>query len=206
VVAIPLLHYVSFYALWNSQLSKYELKKLDEGTVNPSGSLAASFSLQFSTATSLREFIQGQNQLYLVVDSQFDLQVPIPRDTKAIDELVETAISNMPMSTSLPTLDLLGKLRSQYGAIVGSNPAYVAEAVSRQTSNLTVSLDTHGAPVYARPSAGGPKAAGLQPLVRLVDRIASAVSFDFCSDPSRLTLIDIGKTGCDHLDDLLNKN
>jgi hypothetical protein len=203
LVAIPLLHYVTYYALWNSQLSTYELKKLDEGTTNPSSSLATAFSLDFPNASALREFIQGSNSLNLVVDSQIELQLTIPRDTQAIDSLVETVVSNSPISTSLPTLDLLKRLQSQFGAIVGSNPSYVAEALSRQISNLSLTLDDHGAPVYSRPSGQRTKVLGMTPPARVVDRIASVASFDFCTDPGRLTLIDIGKTGCEHLDELL---
>ncbi|WP_128946235.1 hypothetical protein [Bradyrhizobium zhanjiangense] len=205
VVALPLFHYTTFFAAWNSAASKYDLKKIDEGNTNPAGSLATTFALEFQNATTLREFLQNPNSLYLVIDVQSDLQIQLSRQTKEIDELVVASMTKSPVSTKLPTLSTLRGLQAEHESLIGPNPSYVAEALSRQVASLTLSMDEHGQLVYL-PTSSGTKQAVSPVLSKVIDRVASTTRIDLCSDSERLMLLDIGKSGCEHLDELLDKH
>ena len=178
VQAVPSINYVTYVAIWNNSSSSFDLRKVDEGTANPTGSMATAFSIDFADAGAVREFFQNSQGLYLVMDLRVEAQVPAQRDTKAIDDLIGNAVSQNLFSPVMPALQILKSLENGFASVIGANPNYAADAVTCALSTLSLSLDDHGAAVYS--STGATTLHHDLPTVpvRILDRVAAALKVD----------------------------
>lgn len=205
VTAVPVLGYTTYLAIWNAATSKFDQRKIDGGTINPAGTMASSFAIELASIDAVRTILQNPRAISLLLDLQMEVQVIASRDTKAIDELIDKELNTTPIATVMPGLNLLKDMQSNFRPVVGSNPGYTAEAISRAISSYSLSLDTLGRPVYSAPASSAPSNPSTNSQIRMVDRIAASLSLDLCGDPNRLKLMDIGKTGCSDLDELLQR-
>lgn len=203
--AVPILNYTTYLAVWNVASSKFDQRKIDGGTINPAGTMASSFAIDLASAEAVRTLVQNPHAISLLLDLQMEVQVIAPRDTKAVDDLIEKELNGTAVATVMPGLNLLKDLQSRFRPVVGSNPGYAAEAISKAINGYSLSLDTLGRPVYSAPASNAPSNPNTNSQIRMIDRIAASLSLDLCGDPNRLKLMDIGKTGCSDLDELLQR-
>jgi len=206
LTTVPTVRYTTYAFFWSAKDSTFSRKVIDQGTTNISGSSVAAFSIDFADKSGVTSFFQHPQPLTITVDLQPDIAANVIKDTSQIDSIVSSYFGQGVIPDVLPVTSIFNKLVEEYGNSILLDEGYAAAAITRELSRYRVQMDQTGRPGFAADSAARltpPTRPNSVQQVRLQDRLLAASPLNPCNASNQLLLIDIGKTGCGALKDLL---
>ncbi|WP_457660226.1 peptidoglycan-binding domain-containing protein [Sinorhizobium medicae] len=196
------LQYKTYIGQWDGDTEKHLKIQVDGGIISAGSSMVVSFSKTFDDGEQLTGFLRNTNALLLLMELRTGFQVRLIQANKDIDEIVAKYFREHTVPPIMPITSVFVSIKEEYPEQVEKNPLYALNAISDVVSRLELKVNEDGNVVYEVPDditmMGSPETSS-----RIMDGAVTSLNLDICGNPDRLLLIDLGKTGCDSVKDLL---
>lgn len=204
------MRFITYIVAYDAKTGRFLQKIVDQGNLNTAGTLVVSHQIDFADKEGVRLFFQQPKPFYVLIDLQPELLIQVPRpQTSFVSSLVAYFGSFLAPSTA-PTTKAISDLYSQIGSALVYDDAGLT-SIAREIQGYKAVVDEKGEPALVKPDpppGGTPRATGPGGgvrNVRVIDRVVVANAIEVCSPPNNLLIIDIGKTGCGSIKELLSQ-